>query len=249
MTQTTPISDAGASDAPAAPPQEQWSPRVSAAMLARLAARAAVAAPTEQTPVEAPFTGEALAEVPKGCPADVEAACAGAREAQKEWARRSAEERAAVLLRFHDLVLANAQEILDVIQLESGKARIHAFEEVLDVAILARYYGHAAPQFLRPRRAQGALPVLTSARVHHRPRGVVGVIAPWNYPLTLAITDAMPALVAGNGVVLKPDAQTPFSGLWAAGLLEEAGLPPASSRWSPAAAPSSALRSSTAPTS
>ena len=70
MTQTRPISDAGASVAPAvatAPPQEQWAPRVSAAMLARLAARAAVAAPTENTRVEAPFTGAVLAEVPKGC--------------------------------------------------------------------------------------------------------------------------------------------------------------------------------------
>ena len=116
-------------------------------------------------------------------------------------------------------------EIMDVIQLESGKARIHAFEEVLDVAIQARYYGHTAPGFLRPARAQGALPVLTSTRVHHRPRGVVGIIAPWNYPFTLGIGDALPALAAGNGVVIKPDASTPFSTLWAAGLLEEAGLP------------------------
>ena len=61
-----------------------------------------------------------------------------------------------MLLRYHDLVIANAQEILDLIQLESGKARIHAFEEVLDVAIQARYYGHTAARFLRPRRAQGA---------------------------------------------------------------------------------------------
>ena len=54
---------------------------------------------------------------------------------------------------------------------------------------------------------------------------MIGIIAPWNYPFTLAIGDALPALVAGNGVVLKPDAQTPLTGLWAAGLLEEAGLP------------------------
>jgi succinate-semialdehyde dehydrogenase/glutarate-semialdehyde dehydrogenase len=223
MTQTEPIRAAGSAAASA--PRGQWSPCVSAAMLARLAARAAVAAPAEQTPVEAPFTGALLAEVPRGTPPDVQAACAAAREAQAEWATRPVEERAAVLLRYHDLVIANAQEILDLIQLESGKARIHAFEEVLDVAIQARYYGHTAAQSLRPRRAQGALPVLTSTRVHHRPRGVIGIIAPWNYPFTLSIGDALPALVAGNGVVLKPDAQTPLSGLWAAGLLEEAGLP------------------------
>jgi succinate-semialdehyde dehydrogenase/glutarate-semialdehyde dehydrogenase len=229
MTQTKPISDTGANGVPeaaTAPPQDQWSPRVSAAMLGRLAARAAVAAPAESTPVEAPFTGSVLAEVPKGRPADIEAACAAAREAQNEWARRSVQERAAVLLRYHDLVIANAQEILDLIQLESGKARIHAFEEVLDVAIQARYYAHAAPGFLRAQRRQGALPILTSTRVYHRPRGVIGIVGPWNYPFTLAIGDALPALVAGNGVVLKPDAQTPLTALWAAGLLEEAGLPP-----------------------
>ena len=226
MTQTKPMQEASGASAAAPPPQRQWSPHVSAAMLARLAARAAVTAPTECTPVEAPFTGETLGEVPKGTTADVEAACAAAREAQQKWARRSVEERAGVLLRYHDLVLANAQEILDLIQLESGKARIHAFEEVLDVAIQARYYAHAAPGFLREQRKQGALPILTTTRVYHRPRGVIGIIAPWNYPFTLAISDALPALIAGNGVVLKPDSQTPLTALWAAGMLEEAGLPP-----------------------
>jgi succinate-semialdehyde dehydrogenase/glutarate-semialdehyde dehydrogenase len=225
MTQTIPAPGAGGTSAAAPPAQDQWSPRVGAAMLARLAGRAAVTAPEEWMPVEAPFTGAVLAETPKGTAADVAAACAAARGAQEEWARRSLKERAGVLLRYHDLVLANAQEILDILQLESGKARVHAFEEVLDVAIQARYYGHSAPGFLRPQRAQGALPVLTSTRVHHRPRGVIGIISPWNYPFTLAVGDALPALVAGNGVVLKPDALTPLSALWAAGLLEEAGLP------------------------
>ena len=229
MTQTMPIPAAGESGSPVGPlgpvPATQWSPRVSAALLARLAAQAAVAAPAELMPVEAPFTGETLAEVPTGTPADVEAACAAARAAQAGWARLPAQERAAVLLRYHDLVIANAPEILDLIQLESGKARIHAFEEVLDVAIQARYYAHTADGFLGEKRRQGALPVLTSTRVVHRPRGVIGMIAPWNYPLALPIGDALPALVAGNGVVLKPDAQTPLTALWAAGLLREAGLP------------------------
>jgi succinate-semialdehyde dehydrogenase / glutarate-semialdehyde dehydrogenase len=205
--------------------REQWSPRVSAAMLERLAKRAAVSPQCPMTPVETPSTGETLAVVPQGAPADVESACAAARSAQEEWAALPVSERAAVLLRYHDLVLANAQEILDLIQLESGKARIHAFEEVLDVAIQARFYAHAAEGYLRRQRKQGALPLLTSAHVYHRPRGIIGIIAPWNYPFTLAISDALPALVAGNGVVLKPDAQTPLTALWAAGLLEEAGLP------------------------
>ncbi len=227
MTNAMPAPEAAAASVGVRPrnAERQWSPRVSAAMLARLAARAAVPGGGSRTTIEAPFTGETLGEVPQGAPADVAAACAAAREAQTAWARRPIAERAAVLLRYHDLVIANAQEILDLIQVESGKARIHAFEEVLDVAIQARYYAHAGPGFLREQRRQGALPVLTQTRVHHRPRGVIGIIAPWNYPFTLAIGDALPALLAGNGVVLKPDAQTPFTALWAAGLLEEAGLP------------------------
>jgi succinate-semialdehyde dehydrogenase/glutarate-semialdehyde dehydrogenase len=215
--------DTGQSGPPATCMQ-RWSPRVSAALLERLTARAAATA-EKSISVEAPFTGEVLGRVPRGTPADVDAACTAAREAQQEWAGRSFAERAAVMLRFHDLIIDNAAEILDIIQLESGKARRHAFEEVLDIAIQARYYAHTAAAFLEPRRRQGALPVLTKAWEHHHPRGVIGIIAPWNYPLTLAIGDAIPALMAGNGVVVKPDALTPFSALWAAGLLEEAGLP------------------------
>ncbi len=88
------------------------------------------------------------------------------------------------------------------------------------------YYAEHAGRHLRPRRRKGALPGLTVAWEHHHPRGVVAIIAPWNYPLTMAITDAIPALMAGNAVVLKPDHQTPFTALWVAELLEGAGLPP-----------------------
>jgi succinate-semialdehyde dehydrogenase / glutarate-semialdehyde dehydrogenase len=70
------------------------------------------------------------------------------------------------------------------------------------------------------------LPILTAAWEHHHPVGVVGVISPWNYPLTLSISDAVPALAAGNAVVMKVDSKTPFSGLMALELIEEAGLPP-----------------------
>ena len=205
--------------------ERQWSARVSGALLARLAARVAVPTPVDLIPIEAPLTGETLGEVPAGTPADVTAADAAARAAQRDWAARSPDERAAVLLRFHDLVIANAAEILDVIQLETGKARRHAFEEVEDAAIQARYYAHSAEDHLRPRRRQGALPILTRTTELHHPRGVIGIIAPWNYPLLLSVGDAIPALVAGNAVVLKPDTQTPYSALWSAAMLAEAGLP------------------------
>lgn len=93
------------------------------------------------------------------------------------------------------------------------------------MAMTCRYYAQVAGRLLAPVRVAGAFPVLTQTRVVRRPRGVVSVIAPWNYPLTLAINDAIPALIAGNAVVLKPDEKTPLCALWAAALLEEAGLP------------------------
>ena len=135
--------------------------------------------------IDQPFTGEPLGTVPRCTPEDVGAAIDRAREAQAAWARTSFAERRHVLLRFHDLVLDRQDEILDLIQLESGKARRHAFEEVLDVAIVARYYANTAERHLKPRRRRGALPLLTAAYEHHHPLGVVGIIAPWNYPLTL----------------------------------------------------------------
>jgi len=203
----------------------RWSPRIGAGTLARLAALAAVDGSAGTISVELPFTGEILGEVPKGGPHDVRAAVDASRDAQRAWARRPVQDRAAVLLRFHDLLLANAEEICDLIQLEAGKARRDAFEEVIDVATKARYNAHLAPACLAPRRRQGALPVLTRTVELHPPRGVVGIIAPWNYPLTLTVGDAIPALVAGNGVVVKPDSHTPFCALWAAAMLAEAGLP------------------------
>ena len=179
----------------------------------------------ESIPVRAPFTGEVLGAVPRGTAADVREATRRARVAQADWAERSFVERAQIFLRYHDLVIERRDEVLDLIQAESGKARKHAFEEVADVAIVARYYAHSAEQHLRSRRRQGAIPGLTAAWEHHHPRGLIGFIAPWNYPLSMAITDAIPALMAGNAALLKPDLQTPFTALWAVDLLYEAGLP------------------------
>jgi succinate-semialdehyde dehydrogenase/glutarate-semialdehyde dehydrogenase len=180
---------------------------------------------TGTTSVEMPFTGEELGRVPRCTAASVQKAVARARNEQKTWAKRSFGERAAVFVRLHDLILDQQDQILDLIQLETGKARKHAFEEVADVALVARYYAHHSERHIGPQRRRGVLPALTSAWEYHLPRGVVGIIAPWNYPLTLVVSDAIPALMAGNGVVLKPDGQTPFTALWAVELLREAGLP------------------------
>ncbi|MCX5194914.1 succinic semialdehyde dehydrogenase [Streptomyces sp. NBC_00249] len=172
-----------------------------------------------------PFTGEKLAELPEAGPEDVAAAFAKARAAQTAWAAVPVRRRAAVLLRFHDLVLARQAEVLDLIQLETGKARLHAHEEVQAVAVAARHYGRKAPAYLRPKGHTGAMPTLTKVTELRQPRGVVGQIAPWNYPLELSVGDALPAFVSGNAVVMKPDTETALTALWARDLLIEAGLP------------------------
>ncbi len=205
---------------------ELLGPRISSDLLGRLAARAATAGPRDPMLVEMPATGKILGHVPHGTPDDVAAAADTARRAQPGWAGTHVTDRAKVLLRFAERLLDRQDEVLDLIQLENGKARRHAFEEIVDVAQVCRYYARTAARYLRPHRRAGALPVLTRTWEYRHPAGVVGVISPWNYPLTLGISDALPALVAGNAVIAKPDGQTPYTALWAAGLLEEAGLPP-----------------------
>ncbi|NKY13600.1 succinic semialdehyde dehydrogenase [Streptomyces somaliensis] len=178
-----------------------------------------------RTANRAPFTGERLAELPESAPEDVAEAFARARAAQTAWAAVPVRRRAAVLLRFHDLLLERQAEVLDLVQLETGKARLHAHEEVQAVAIAARHYGVRAAPYLNPRRRGGAVPLLTKVTELRQPRGVVGHIAPWNYPLELSVGDALPAFAAGNAVVMKPDTQTALTALWARELLVEAGLP------------------------
>ena len=172
-----------------------------------------------------PLTGDSMPPVPRSTPDDVAAAMDSARAAQRGWGATPVRERAAVLLRLHDIVLNEQTDILDLIQLESGKARRSAFEEIADVAQVARHYGIRGPKYLRTRAVRGMVPGITSARVVAKPVGVVGVISPWNYPLTLALADVLPALVAGNAVVLKPDEHTSLSALWALDALVRAGLP------------------------
>jgi acyl-CoA reductase-like NAD-dependent aldehyde dehydrogenase len=176
--------------------------------------------------VRAPYTGADIGAIPAGTVADLELAVTRARTAQAAWSARTFADRARIFLRFHDLLLERQNEVLDLIQWETGKARRHAFEEILDTAIVTRYYARRAHRLLKARQRKGALPLLTRTREFKSPVGVVGLIVPWNYPLNLAVTDAVPALMAGNAAVLKPDVQTSFTALWAVELLREAGLPP-----------------------
>lgn len=184
-----------------------------------------VAAGDEHLTVVSPVTGTPIARLPRSSPSDVEAAFARARAAQSQWAITDLAQRSRIFLRFHDLVLQHRDQGLDLVQWETGKARKDALEELLDVCAQARYYSRDAKRLLKPRRIRSAFPGAVGVKLHHHPKGVVGIIAPWNYPLTLAVSDAIPALLAGNAVVVKPDTQTTLTALWVLHLLHQAGLP------------------------
>ena len=203
-------------------PRPSW---LTDAHFVALAGLASVAPSAPRLPVLAPFTGEILADLPRGRAEDMVAAVATGRAGQPAWAARPVVSHAAFLLRLHDLLLARQDEVLDLIQLETGKARRHAFEEVADAANVLRYYAARAPGWLAPSRRRGAIPLLTKTTREISPAGVVAVIVPWNYPLNLFITDVTPALVSGNAVVAMPDQQTSFTALWALALVREAGVP------------------------
>ena len=175
--------------------------------------------------MQVPFTGGPLPPIRCGRPDDVAAAVRLARAAQPGWAAFGPSKRARLLLALHDRVLARRDEAMDLVQLEAGKARLDAFEEVADCANVARHYGIHAPALLAGRRRQGALPVFTATHEWRRPRGVVGFIVPWNYPLNLLLTDALAALVAGNTAVVRPDPQTTLTALWAHEQLVACGFP------------------------
>lgn len=173
----------------------------------------------------APFSGAVLAELPQCTPEDVLAAAERARVAQRSWAARSIEDRAAVFLRLHDLVLAARDDLMDIIQAENGKARRDAYLEVADVAITCRYYARTAAKALAPKGRTGLIPGLTQVEELRHPKGIVTIISPWNYPLSLGIGDTIPALLAGNAVVQKADNQTALTALFALQLAQKAGLP------------------------
>lgn len=175
--------------------------------------------------IVAPFTGEVLHDLPHSSVDDVTRAFDTARTAQRAWWAAGFAHRRAVLLRAHDLLLERRELLLDAVQTETGKTRGQAFEEVFQAASATRYAALAAKRTLAPRRRRAGIPVVLSAGVRYTPKGVVGVITPWNYPLSLAVMDIAPALAAGNGVVQKADDQAALSVLMARRAFVDAGVP------------------------
>ena len=177
--------------------------------------------------VIAPFTGAVLHELPLSSADDVRDAAAAARVAQAAWRQTSPAHRRAILLRAHDLLLERRETLLDLLQTESGKTRGQAFEEVFQGASVARYTALSAKRVLATRGRRSPIPVVVSTRVSHRPKGIVGIITPWNYPLSLSLMDAIPALAAGNAVLQKADNQGALTILASRRAFIDAGVPAA----------------------
>jgi succinate-semialdehyde dehydrogenase/glutarate-semialdehyde dehydrogenase len=176
-------------------------------------------------PVSAPFTGEVLHQLPLSTVGDVRDAAARARLAQLGWQRAGFAHRRAVLLKAHDLLLERRELLLDAVQSETGKTRGQAFEEVFQAANATRYYAVKALGVLRTRRRRAGIPLVIQTRVGYRPKGLVGVITPWNFPLSLSIMDVIPALAAGNSVVQKADHQGALTVLASRRAFIDAGVP------------------------
>ena len=186
-----------------------------------------VASGSETVAVPTPSTGESLHELPRSSGDDVRDAVSRARLAQLAWARAGFAERRRILLRAHDLLLDRRELLLDLVQLESGKTRGQALEEVYQAASVTRYNALAAKRVLRGRSRRAGVPVATTTRVRYRPKGVAGVITPWNYALSLAAMDVVPALAAGCAVVQKADDQGALSILALRRAFIDAGVPEA----------------------
>lgn len=149
-----------------------------------------------------------------------------ARAAQQVWGRTPVSDRVRILARFHDLLIDRSDAVLDTIQSETGKSRRDALAELVTVAGTARYYLTNGGRFLEPKHKKAAIPLVTRSVLRLRPHGLVGLITPWNYPFLLVMGDSIPALLAGNAVLVKPSEYTPLSALLGKALFVESGLDP-----------------------
>jgi acyl-CoA reductase-like NAD-dependent aldehyde dehydrogenase len=182
----------------------------------------------ERIQVENPATGEIAGSVPRMLPADVAPMVARARAAQPGWWELGFEGRARVLKRAQRWVLDNSERLIDTIVAETGKTRDDAqLAEIGYVANAFGFWAKNAERHLRDQKVRTTSPMLLGRKllVRYRPRGVVGVIGPWNYPLVNSFGDCIPALAAGNSVILKPSEVTPLTSLLMAEMFAECGAP------------------------
>jgi benzaldehyde dehydrogenase (NAD) len=173
--------------------------------------------------VPEPATGEPFSNVGFANAADIETAAAAAAKAQKSWAAVGARERAALLRAAAGVLERDAEALAVIVARESGGILPKGQHELREAAVIL--YG-AAALAIQPRGDVLANPPGRLSYARRIPRGVIGVISPFNFPLLLSLRAVAPALATGNAVVLKPDPQTPLSGgFMIARAFEEAGLP------------------------
>ena len=175
-----------------------------------------------------PATLEVVGTVSTTDPAAVQEIVSEAKLAQVAWAETPVADRRALLLRVAEAVLLRADELADTVIAETAKPRVEAFTTELFPALDALVWlAREAPKLLAPERIRYPQLHLKHKRasLHYEALGVVGVIAPWNFPFAIPFTQVAYALAAGNAVVLKPSELTPLSGALVAGLFAEAGAP------------------------
>jgi len=174
--------------------------------------------------VENPATGEVIGTIPDCGPAETSDAIEEAERALAAWRVRPAGERAALLERWHALVLQNARDLALIMTLEQGKPVKESGGEIQYAASFIKWFAEEG------RRINGySVPAPTSDRrilVMKEPVGVTAAITPWNFPAAMITRKCAPALAAGCTVVIKPSEMTPFSALALALLAQRAGIPP-----------------------
>jgi 1-pyrroline dehydrogenase len=156
-----------------------------------------------------PATGQVIAEVPRGSQADVDRAVAAAKAALPDWLETTPQERAELLLALAGVIDDNAEELAAIESLNVGKPHGYARDEMPVCADNLRFFAGAA-RILEGRSTGEYMRGYTSM-IRREPLGIVAGIAPWNYPLMMAVWKLAPALAAGNVQVLKPSEQTPLS--------------------------------------
>ena len=174
--------------------------------------------------VEDPSTRDTFATVPAGTEDDVDAAYEAAAAAQAAWAAKPPQQRASVVRGARDLLKEHRDDVLGLLAAESGSTRTKGFAEFytsIGITGEAASFPTRVSGDHRDSTVEGKENIVT-----REPKGVVGVISPWNFPLNLSIRAVAPALATGNSVVLKPASNTPVTGgLLLAKLFEAAGLP------------------------
>lgn len=179
----------------------------------------------ELIPVLSPLTGEQIGTLPQMRRDEVAAVTARARAAQPDWEAQGVKARAQLLRAWVDAVWRDHANLMQIIRRETGKTDSGALVEILALDNIASYYASHAPRMLRSQRRRPLIPLVQRARVNYHAIGVTGFITPWNYPYLNALCDLLPALVAGNAVVVKPSEVAPYAALYGIEKLIEVGVP------------------------